>query len=118
MLLLLHNCSHCILVDLGLKWLYSTFMETISLTILKNKLSDYIARVVSGAEFLVTNHGKPVAKLVPLAEEGSITVEEKLAVLAKSGRVQYQKPVKITNKPFQVKISGFSASDLLISMRK
>jgi prevent-host-death family protein len=35
---------------------------------LKAKLSRYLERVKAGQEVLVTDHGRPVAKLVPVAE--------------------------------------------------
>jgi prevent-host-death family protein len=35
---------------------------------LKASLSRYLARVKAGQEVLVTDHGRPVAKLVPVAE--------------------------------------------------
>ena len=31
----------------------------------KNKLSEWIARVLKGEEFMITRHGEPVARLVP-----------------------------------------------------
>ena len=33
---------------------------------LKNRLSDYIARVMHGESVVVTEHGKPVARLEPM----------------------------------------------------
>jgi len=35
---------------------------------LKARLSRYLERVKAGQEVLVTDHGRPVAKLVPIAE--------------------------------------------------
>ncbi len=48
----------------------------------KTKFSQILRAVSSGEEFLITNHGKPIAKLVPARESGrdvSEIVEDLLA---------------------------------------
>ena len=42
-----------------------------SVTNLKAKLSAHLAQVKLGEEFLVTDRGKPVARLVPFSEQAS-----------------------------------------------
>ncbi|MEO0635382.1 MAG: type II toxin-antitoxin system prevent-host-death family antitoxin [Pseudomonadota bacterium] len=42
-------------------------METIGTAEAKNRLSECIEAVKAGQEFVITSHGKPVAKLVPYA---------------------------------------------------
>jgi len=34
----------------------------------KNKLSEWINRVLQGEEFMITRHGKPVARLIPATD--------------------------------------------------
>ncbi len=43
-------------------------MNTVGIAELKVRLSKYIEKVKRGREVLVTEHGLPVAKLVPVAE--------------------------------------------------
>jgi len=42
-------------------------MHTTGVTELKASLSENLARVKAGEEVLVTEHGRPIAKLVPLS---------------------------------------------------
>ena len=46
-------------------------MQTIGVAQLKAHLSRYLAHVKSGQEVVVTERGRPVAKLVPLPAAGS-----------------------------------------------
>ncbi|BBY33751.1 prevent-host-death protein [Mycolicibacter minnesotensis] len=41
-------------------------METISSTDAKNQLNRLLNDVKSGASFTITNHGQPVARLIPI----------------------------------------------------
>lgn len=44
-------------------------MEKVNIATLKDQLSRFVRRVRNGAQYLVTDHGTPVARLVPLADE-------------------------------------------------
>ena len=46
-------------------------MKTASVTELKASLSKYLAKVKHGEEILVTERGKPVAKIVPLGRDAA-----------------------------------------------
>ena len=41
-------------------------MNSVGLAVLKERLSAYLKKVKSGQEILITERGKPIAKLVPL----------------------------------------------------
>ena len=41
-------------------------MIQVGIAELKARLSEYLARVQDGEEIVVTDHGRPVARLVPL----------------------------------------------------
>ena len=45
-------------------------VETVGIRVLKERLSAYLARVRSGEVVTVTDHGVPVARLVPLEDDG------------------------------------------------
>ena len=42
-------------------------MKTAAISVLKASLSEFLDRVRAGEEILITDRGKPIAKLVPLA---------------------------------------------------
>jgi prevent-host-death family protein len=50
---------------------------------LKAKLSEYLARVRAGEEVVITDHGRPVAKLVP-----ATGADERLLELERQGLVR------------------------------
>jgi prevent-host-death family protein len=54
---------------------------------LKASLSRYLARVKAGEEILVTEHGRPVAKLVPIAGAEQAD-DDRLAALERAGVVR------------------------------
>ena len=61
--------------------------------VLKNRLSEYLRRVQRGATLTVTDHGRPIATLAPLADaEG--TSADRLARLVADGEVTEPKPTR------------------------
>jgi prevent-host-death family protein len=58
-------------------------MVVVGVAQLKAKLSEYLARVRGGEEVLITEHGRPVAKLV-----STTTDAERLAELERKGIVR------------------------------
>ncbi|MDA0298272.1 MAG: type II toxin-antitoxin system prevent-host-death family antitoxin [Actinobacteria bacterium] len=77
---------------------------------LKSKLSHYIDLVQHGSEVIVTEHGKPVVKLVSLDKS-----HQQLQQLIDAGLVK--PPLDATRpRPKPIKIEG-SMSELLIEMR-
>ena len=53
-------------------------MKTVAVAKLKASLSKYLARVKGGEEILVTERGKPVAKIIPLRRHPSVFPEHLL----------------------------------------
>lgn len=77
---------------------------------LKSKLSHYIDLVQHGSEVIVTEHGKPVVKLVSL-DKSHLRMQQ----LIDAGRIK--PPIDATRtRPKSIKIDG-SMSELLIEMR-
>ena len=69
---------------------------------LKNNLSRYLDRVQRGEEIIVTEHGKPIAKIVPY--EGKSTLEELIDAgivtpPKKTGRFELPPPIVPTPGP-------------------
>ena len=61
-------------------------MKTAAVSKLKTYLSDYLNQVKAGAEVLITDRGKPVARLVPIARVKA--TGEALARMEKQGLIK------------------------------
>ena len=61
-------------------------MKTAAVSELKSHLSEYLSRVKAGSEILITDHGKPVARLVPLSR--SKNLKESLIKMEKQGLIK------------------------------
>lgn len=59
-------------------------MKTAAVSEMKASLSEYLLKVKAGEEIIVTDRGKPVAKLVPI-ERGEAEISAHLLSLEKSG---------------------------------
>lgn len=85
-------------------------MEQVGVTELKSSLSLYLRRVGDGEEFVVTNRGRPIARLV--ATDAS---NERLARLIEAGLVRpalsQRRP-----RPAPIKAAG-TVSDLVAEQR-
>ena len=62
-------------------------MKTAAVSKLKASLSEYLARVKAGEEVIVTERGKPIAKIVPLSR-GQAEVPAHLLELARAGLIR------------------------------
>ena len=65
-------------------------MKTAAVAELKASLSKYLAKVKGGEEILITERGKPVAKIVPLRRDLS-SVPEHLVDLERAGLIHLGK---------------------------
>ena len=61
-------------------------MKTAAISELKARLSEYLDQVKGGTEILITDQGKPVARLVPLSE--SRDLRESLVWMEKQGLIR------------------------------
>lgn len=61
-------------------------MPTVSVSHLKSRLSEYLAMVKEGGEVLVTERGKPIARLVP--ERPNRWDDERIAELRRKGVIR------------------------------
>jgi len=65
-------------------------MKTAAVSELKASLSDYLSKVKAGEEVIVTDRGRPVARLVPL-ERGEEGIPAHLLLLERAGLVKIGK---------------------------
>ena len=91
-------------------------VTTVGIRELKTHLSKYIRQVKSGDTVIITDHEKPVGRIVPVEK----TLEEKLLALRDSGFLEWNGE-KLTLDPLRpaVKLRGdVLASDLLLEDRE
>jgi prevent-host-death family protein len=62
-------------------------MKTATISRLKASLSEYLAAVRAGEELLVTDRGRPVAKIVPL-KRADLDIPSQLLSLERAGGVK------------------------------
>lgn len=64
---------------------------------LRAALSRYVARVKDGEEFVVTEHGKPVARLVPVNGERKIDrlIREGVVIPARRPEAPRPEPIRV-----------------------
>lgn len=62
-------------------------MKTAKVSELKTFISEYLSKVKAGEEIVVTDRGKPIAKIVPL-KRGEMEVPAYLLTLEKAGLVR------------------------------
>ena len=61
-------------------------MRTSAVSELKARLSEYLNQVKAGMEVLITDRGKPVARLVPISRPNDF--KESLALMEKQGLIR------------------------------
>ena len=68
-------------------------MKTITVSQLKTSLSAYLRQVKTGEEVLITEHGRPIARLLPIEKPASLT--EHLKDMEKKGLLKRgEKPLQ------------------------
>jgi prevent-host-death family protein len=81
---------------------------------LKENLSKYIAKVKSGQSIVITEHGKPVGRIIP---EGQ-SLEERVEALRQAGVIAWNGKKLGDIKPPAKNRSDKLASDIVIEMRE
>jgi len=81
---------------------------------LKENLSKYMAKVKSGQSIVITEHGKPVGRIIP---EGQ-SLEERVEALVQAGVIAWNGKKLKRIKPPAVNKSNKLVSDIVIEMRE
>ena len=80
---------------------------TVTVRELKNRLSEYLRRIRTGEQVVVTDHGLPVAILGPVKKE-RLNSEQRLSLMAEAGELvqprkrgglKWTKPTAIRGRP-------------------
>jgi len=90
-------------------------MKTTAISRLKTSLSEYLLKVKAGEEVIVTDRGKPVARIVPL-ERGEIEISPHLLTLERAGLIRIGKgalPGGFWNMPRPKDKKGLALAKLL-----
>jgi prevent-host-death family protein len=90
-------------------------METVGMREANMHFADYIRKVRSGVEIILTDRGVPVAMIKPLATASS-GIEKKLAELGDSGLISLAKKTFSLPKPLACK--GGMISDTIADQRR
>jgi prevent-host-death family protein len=94
--------------------------EEVGIRELRQNLSVYVARVKKGERFVVTEHNRPVAELVPTKKRAEVTGEETWEELvARVGIIEATKPPVFPEPlPYPPDYKGPPASEILIRSRR
>jgi prevent-host-death family protein len=82
-------------------------MKTATISTLKAKLSEHIAYVKRGEEIIVTERGKPVARLIPIPKE--VSEDARIARLVAKGLARPGNPAKL--REYLANIETFQVSE-------
>jgi prevent-host-death family protein len=86
---------------------------TVGIRDLKARLSEYMQRVKNGQSIIITEHGKPVGRLLPVA----MSLEERVELLRKAGLVEWSGHKLHRIKPPAVNRGDTLVSDIVVELR-
>jgi prevent-host-death family protein len=86
---------------------------TVGIRDLKARLSEYMQRVKSGESIVITEHGKPVGRILPIG----MSLEDRLEVLRKAGLVEWSGKKLRRIKPPTINRSDKLVSDIVVELR-
>jgi prevent-host-death family protein len=82
---------------------------------MKAKLSEFLTRVRAGSEVLITDHGRPVARIVPVSDPRGELAELERAGLVRAGEMRLPKGFLDLPRP---EISGPGVADAIVEERR
>ena len=86
---------------------------TVGIRDLKARLSEYMKRVKSGQSIIITDHGKPVGRILPVG----LSLEDRLEMLRKAGLVEWSGKKLRRIKPPAVNHGDKLVSDIVVELR-
>ncbi len=93
-------------------------MPAVSVRDLKNHLTEHLRRVQGGERIMVTDRGRPIAKITPLGTAPT-TLDERLAEMAEAGEIILPRlPKKARKDPRPVAVRGRSVAETLLEDRR
>ena len=86
---------------------------TVGIRDLKARLSEYIKQVKSGQSIVITEHGKPVGRILPVG----LSLEDRFEMLRKAGLVEWNGNKLRNIKPPATNLGDKLASDIVVELR-
>ncbi len=86
---------------------------TVGIRDLKARLSEYMKRVKSGQSIIITEHGKPVGRILPVG----MSLEDRIEMLRKAGLVEWSGKKLRNIKPPAINRGDKLASDIVVELR-
>ena len=86
---------------------------TVGIRELKAQISKYLRRVKAGQTLIITDHGKPVGRIVPVEE----TLEERVQRLVSAGIVKWNGKKLKPREPIAINQGPRQVSDLIVEDR-
>lgn len=83
----------------------------------KNNLSRYLVHVKAGEEVIITERGKPVARIIR-EDSGSRSVRETLAPLSKRGFISLPSRKLEKERLTMIRVSGKLVSEMVVEDRR
>jgi prevent-host-death family protein len=88
--------------------------QTVGVRELKARLSEYLRQVKQGRTVVITEHGKPVGRLVPVGQ----SLDERLKAMVDAGLAEWNGKPLPPMKPVAKLRGGRSIADLIIEDRR
>ena len=88
--------------------------QTVGVRELKARLSEYLRQVKKGRTVVITEHGKPVGRLVPTGQ----SLEQRLQAMIDAGLAEWNGKPLPPMKPVDKLRRGKSIADLIIEDRR
>jgi len=79
----------------------------------KSRLSEYLRQVKQGHSVIITSHGQPVGRLLPMNED----LEDRLIAMQEAGLMAWNGQKLKGIKPVVLNQSKHQVSDILVEMR-
>jgi len=87
---------------------------TVGIRAFKARLSEYMQQVKDGQSIVITEHGKPVGRILPIP----VSLEDRLEMLRKAGLVEWSGKKLRDIKPPAINRGEKLASDIVVEMRE
>jgi prevent-host-death family protein len=92
-------------------------MNTAGVKEVKNNLSRYLARVKSGEEILITERGKPIARIIKESEKNN-SIRSTLNPLIEKGLITMPSQRIKKNEPARIKTTGKPTAEMVAEDRR
>lgn len=86
---------------------------TVGIRDFKARLSEYMRQVKKGQSIVITEHGKPIGRILPV----EMSLEERVEILRKAGLVAWNGKKLRDIKPSAVNRGDKLASDIVVELR-